>query len=112
MKTNDVYGLEEPDLKKVLSSMISIFGNNFQTRNSHYKGGTYYTLQKTQYAESITLQANFNKYENDYEEKKFEHYKSLIYINTTNHCDEIKKKLRSIEPDIFLINRIYIDNNQ
>jgi len=112
MKINDVYGVEEPDLEKLLSYMISIFGNNFQMRNSHYKGGTYYTLHKTHFAESITLQANFNKYENDYEEKEYEHYKTLIYINSTNHGDEIQKKLKEIQPNIFLINRFYVNNNE
>ena len=59
MKTYDIYGLNNSDLKMVLITVEIVLGSKFEIRESICYGGEYYRLGEAS-QENFILQQNFN----------------------------------------------------
>jgi hypothetical protein len=78
------------DINKLLYDKLDL---EFQPHESSYVGE--YLKYSGMYADKITIERNFNKLENDWKEKNFQQYPTLIYVSNINgkNADKLSKSM-------------------
>ena len=112
MKTYDIYGLKNSDLKMVLITVEIVLGSKFEIRESIYYGGEYYRVYGGEYyrvgeasQENFILQQNFNIIEQEWNQEEFLDMVTVLYVNNIERAEELKNLLTDAIPEIKLLKR-------
>lgn len=104
MKSYDLYGFQELDIESARRAVEKALGIVLNAHESSYQGGDYYRLKRADEEEFI-LKNNYDSFEQEWFEEDFQERAVLLYVDATEHADEIKKKLVDSIKDISLLRR-------
>jgi len=85
MEIFDLYGFPGNDLRRTKTLLEQYFKFEFEERESDYFGT--YISKKINKSENLSLKENYNNYEGEWLESKFEKYPLLLYVDNYMHAD-------------------------
>jgi hypothetical protein len=111
-----LFGSMREDIEDVKQLLYKKLDLDFEPHESSYVGE--YLKYSGVHADKITIERNFNKMENDFKEKEFQQYPTLIYVSNINgkNADKLSKStyikgaLTKME-DISLLKEQVIEEN-
>jgi hypothetical protein len=75
-----LYGSDRMGIQEVCDALSASLGISFNARESDFKGGRYYIAQKSQGAEKITVERNWEDDEGYLAEPQFPKCSTLVYV--------------------------------
>ena len=92
MKVFDLYGISAADLEEAKKAVEGVLGETLNPHESSYRCGAYYGLDLP-HGGSITLQRNYDEFEDEWTEEEFKEIPFLLYVDGHQSPDDVREAM-------------------